>query len=157
VATAVKWDGLLMLVVLGCSFLFAAWRRRREGRDLGVRLILVSYAAAFLAFLALDPHIVTEPAETLQGHSSHVVRYEAEYGSHNQDPRRDYGRGITFHSLSTLPVACGWLGLGAALFGLAVALRRKTAAAWTCLLFLSSCMSSRSGRSACSGCATASP
>lgn len=137
-AVALKWTGLFMLPVLGIALAIGVLRFRDRNATVRLVVAMVSLLVAVAVFLALDPRVLHDPHAALSGLLSHATRYGEEGLIYHQDPSLDLGRGIVFHTRSTLPIACGWFGLAMAMLGIALAFARRPVAASVCGLYFAS-------------------
>ena len=132
-AISTKWIALFLLPVLGLALLHSLWASRKRDVVRSLMVAIASVAFVGLGFLTLSPHVPGQLHETYSGILSHEMRYDAsEVSRFLLDPTVDPGPGLRFHSLVTLPVACGRIGMIAALVGLIWALWSGTRAAWVC-------------------------
>jgi hypothetical protein len=135
-AVALKWTGLFMAPVLAIAMAIGLLRVRDDGRRPRVTVTAAAFLLAVGTFVALEPHLRGNPGETIRGLLSHATRYGEAGLIYTQDPSTDLGRGIVFHTRSTLPIACGWFGLAMAVVGLGLGFRRRPIAAAVGVIFL---------------------
>src|SRR5262249_42449204 len=130
-SSAIKWHGLFLLPLIAGAIIFRFVRRSEGGVLRVLRLGAISAAGALAGFALLSPYALLKPADTWTGLLANRVRYARGAWPPPLPPAlsaAERGLGIRFHTMVTLPAAIGGLALLFAVFGAALAIRRRRAA-----------------------------